>query len=113
MFKYTGVAAVLAATYNIQGAIELTALLLIALASVFYIMTFRLFCGLSQAALVDGANILHVVTIYMIYVTMAAVTYMGPYSYIALVALPWLLIQGCINILTILIKLEIVGVQRK
>ncbi len=113
MLKYLGVAAIMAATFNIQGGLELVVLILSCLAVMFYIVAFRLFTGLSQAVLIVDANILQVITVYMIYITMAIIAFKGGYQPAVYVATPWLVIQGIINILTILIKLDIIGIQRK
>lgn len=113
MLKYLGVAAILAATYGVTGGTESVAIILSLLALMFYIMAFRLFCGLSQATLVNDINILQVITIYMIYVTMGIITFMSDYSLVTYFALPWLAIQAAINILSILIKLDIIGIEHK
>jgi hypothetical protein len=111
MIKYLGVAAALAATYGIEGAIEVTTFFLALLASMFYFVAFRLFTGLSQAALSTDFDVLHMLMVYMIYITMATLVYMSPYSYIAFVALPWLIIQGSANILSLLVKFDIIGIK--
>lgn len=113
MLKYLGVAAILAATFNLPGGLELVVFIMSALALMFYIMTFRLFTGLNQAIISDDVNILQVITVYMIYITMAIVAFMGGYQLVVYVALPWLTIQVFINVLSILIKLDIIGIQRK
>ena len=113
MIKYIGAAAALAAAYGIEGALQVTAIALGLLAAIFYFMTFRLFTGLSQAMLMKDFDVLSMITIYMIYITMAVIVFMSPYFYVALVAAPWLLIQTGINILSILIKLDIVGIEHK
>ena len=113
MIKYLGAAAVLAAAYGIEGAIEVTSVTLALLASMFYFMTLRLFTGLSQATLVENVDVLKMTTIYMIYVTMTAVVFKSEYSYIALIAMPWIAIQTLINVLSVLIKLDIIGINHK
>lgn len=113
MLKYLGVAAIMAATFNLPSSLEAVVLILSLLATTFYIMAFRLFSGLSRAVLVDDANILQVITVHMIYITMAVIAFMGGYQIAVYIALPWLAIQGLINILTILIKLDIIGIQNK
>jgi len=113
MFKFIGAAAVLAAAYGINGAMEVTVLFLASFAALFYIMAFRLFTGLSRAELVEDIDILKMITIYMIYVTAAVITFSGGYTYVALLAAPWLVIQGFINILSVLLKLGIVGIHRQ
>lgn len=113
MIKYIGAAAALAAAYGIEGAVEVTAIALGLLASMFYFMTFRLFTGLSQAMLIKDFDVLSMITIYMIYITMATIVFMSPYSYVALLTAPWLFIQTGINILSILIKLDIIGIEHK
>lgn len=113
MFKFIGAAAVLAAAYGINGAMEVTVLFLASFATLFYIMAFRLFSGLSRAELVDDVDILKMSTIYMIYLTSAVVVFNGEYSYVALIAAPWLIIQGFINILSVLLKLGIVGINKQ
>jgi hypothetical protein len=113
MIKYIGAAAVLAAAYGINGALEVTAAALVLLALIFYTMAFRLFTGLSQAVIVKDFDILRMLTIYMIYVTMLIVVFMSPYFYVALIAAPWIAIQTFINILSILVKLDIIGIEHK
>jgi len=113
MIKYIGAAAALAAAYGIEGALEVTAIALGLLASMFYFMTLRLFTGLSQAMIMKDFDVLSMITIYMIYITMAVIVFMSPYSYVALLAAPWLTIQTAINILSILIKLDIIGIEHK
>lgn len=113
MIKYIGAAAVLAAAYGINGALEVTATALVLLALIFYAMAFRLFTGLSQAVIVKDFDILRMLTIYMIYVTMLIVVFMSPYFYVALIAAPWIAIQTFINILSILVKLDIIGIEHK
>lgn len=113
MIKYVGAAAVLAAAYGIQGAIEVTTIMLVLFASMFYIAAFRLFVGLSQAALITNVDLLKMITIYMIYITMAVAVFMSPYSYIAIFAAPWLVIQTAINILSALVKVGVIGIERK
>ncbi len=113
MIKYLGAAAVLAAAYGIEGAIEVTTVILALLASMFYFMTLRLFTGLSQATLVENVDVLRMATIHMIYVTMTTVVFMSEYSYIALIAMPWIVIQTIINVLSVLIKLDIIGINHK
>lgn len=113
MIKYIGAAAALAAAYGIEGALEVTAIALGLLASMFYFMTFRLFTGLSQAMIMKDFDVLSMITIYMIYITMAVIVFMSPYSYVALIAAPWLVIQTAINVLSILIKLDIIGIEHK
>ena len=113
MIKYLGVAAALAAAYEVELGIEATAFLLALLASMFYFVSVRLFTGLSQAALSTDFDVLHLVMAYMIYVTMAALVFMSPYAYVAFVALPWLVIQGSANVLSLLIKFDIIGIEDK
>lgn len=113
MLAYIGVAAIMAATLNVQGALELVVFILSSLALMFYIVAFKLFAGLSQSVMTDGVNILQVITIYMIYITMATVAFMGGYQLPVYVALPWLVIRGFINVLSILIKLDIIGIKHK
>lgn len=113
MIKYLGAAAALAAAYGIDGALEVTAIALGLLAFLFYTMAFRLFAGLSQAMIMKDFDILSMITIYMIYITMATIAFMSPYSYVALLAAPWLVIQAFINILSILVKLDIIGIEHR
>lgn len=113
MIKYIGAAAALAAAYGIDGALEVTAIALGLLALLFYTMTFRLFTGLSQAMIMKDFDVLSMITIYMIYITMATIVFMSPYSYVALLAAPWLVIQTFINILSILVKLDIIGIEHR
>lgn len=113
MIKYIGAAAALAAAYGIDGALEVTAIALGLLAFLFYTMTFRLFTGLSQAMIMKDFDILSMITIYMIYITMATIVFMSPYSYVALLAAPWLVIQTFINILSILVKFDIIGIEHR
>ena len=113
MIKYIGAAAALAAAYGIDGALEVTAIALGLLACLFYTMTFRLFTGLSQAMIMKDFDVLSMITIYMIYITMATIVFMSPYSYVALLAAPWLVIQTFINILSILVKLDIIGIEHR
>lgn len=113
MIKYVGAAAALAAAYGIDGALEVTAIALGLLAAMFYFMAMRLFTGLSQAMLLKDFDVLSMITIYMIYITMATIVFMSPYSYVALLAAPWLAIQTMINILSILIKLDIIGIEHR
>lgn len=113
MIKYIGAAAALAAAYGIEGAVEIMVVALGLLAAMFYTMTFRLFAGLSQATVNGDPDLLHMATIYMIYITMAVLTFYSPYAYVALIALPWLVIQTAVNILSVLIKLDIIGIEHK
>jgi hypothetical protein len=113
VIKYLGVAAALAATYGVEWAIEFTAILLAILASMFYFIAGRLFTGLSQAALSIDFDVLHLLMVYMIYVTMTVLVFMSPYSYVAFVALPWLIIQGYANVLSLLVKFDIIGIEDK
>ena len=113
MIKYIGAAAALAAAYGINGALEVTTIALALLASMFYLMTFRLFTGLSQAMIIKDFDVLSMITIYMIYITMATIVFMSPFSYVALLAAPWLAIQTLINILSMLVKLDIIGIERR
>jgi uncharacterized radical SAM superfamily protein len=113
MLKYLGVAAVIAATYKLPYGIESAVTILAVLASMFYTMAFRLFTGLSQAELVEDVDILKMITIYMIYVTLAVVVFMSPFAYVTVFALPWLAIQTVINIISILLKLDVIGIKRK
>jgi hypothetical protein len=113
MIKLISVAAIMAATYHVQGAIEAVVVILSLLAFVFYTMAFRLFVGLSQAELISDANILQVVTVYMIYITMAIQAYMSDYTAVVYMVAPWLIIQALINVLTIMIKLEFIEIRRK
>jgi hypothetical protein len=111
MIKYLGAAAALAAAYGVEGAIELTAIALAALASMFYFLTTRLFIGLSQASLVKDVDVLYMSMVYMIHVTMAALVFISPYSYVAFIALPWLVIQGIANMMSVLLKLDIIDIH--
>jgi hypothetical protein len=111
MIKYLGAAAALAAAYGVEGAIELTAIALAMLASMFYFLTTRLFIGLSQASLVKDVDVLYMSMVYMIYVTMAALVFISPYSYVAFIALPWLVIQGIANTMSVLLKLDIIDIR--
>jgi hypothetical protein len=111
MIKYLGAAAALAAAYGVEGAIELTAIALAALASMFYFLTTRLFIGLSQASLVKDVDVLYMSMVYMIYATMAALVFISPYSYVAFIALPWLVIQGIANMMSVLLKLDIIDIH--
>lgn len=113
MIKIFGLAAVLAAAYGVEGGYEAAAIMLCFMASLFYLMAFKLFAGLSQAMVTGNVDILYMITAYMTYFTMAVVTFYGPYSYVALIALPWLTIQALINMLAVLIKLDIVGINPK
>lgn len=113
MIKYIGAAAALAAAYGISGALEVTVVALALLAFMFYIMAFRLFAGLSQAMILKEFDVLSMITIYMIYITMAVIVFMSPYSYVVLLCAPWLAIQTLINILSILVKYDIVGIEHK
>lgn len=113
MIKYIGAAAALAAAYGINGALEVTVIALGLLASMFYIIAFRLFTGLSQAMIIKDFDVLSMATIYMMYFTMAVIVFMSPYSYVALIAAPWLAIQACINILSILVKFGIIGIEHR
>lgn len=113
MLKYFGVAAVLAATYQVPYGLEVSASILSFFALLFYTMAFKLFTGLSQAELVEDVDILRMITIYMIYITLASVVFLSQYQYIAVFAMPWLIIQGMINALLVLIKLDIIGIKRK
>lgn len=113
MIKYIGAAAALAAAYGIDGALEITTIALAVLAGMFYFMAFRLFTGLSRAVVVQDADILAMMTIYMIYITMTIIVFVSPFSYVALLASPWLFIQTMINVLTILIKLDIIGIEHR
>ena len=113
MIKYIGAAAALAAVYGIDGALEITVFALGLLAALFYSMAFRLFTGLSQAMIIKDFDVLQMITIYMIYTTMATIVIMSPYFYVALLAAPWLAIQACINVLSLLVKLDIIGIERR
>lgn len=111
MFKFIGVVAVLATTYQLPYALEVTASLLLIMCMIFYSLAFKLFVGLSQSALVEEVDILKVLTTYTIYVLMGVVTYQSQYYYIALVAAPWFIIQGLINALSILITLGFIEIK--
>ncbi len=113
MFKYLAVAVVLAATYKLPYSVEVAVIMLSFFATTFYVMTFRLFTGLNTAQLSDDVDILKVITIYMIYVSLAVVVFLSQYQYIAILAMPWLGIQFVINALSILIKLDIIGIKHK
>ncbi len=113
MIKYIGAAAALAAAYGIPGGLEVTIVALALLALMFYIMVFRLFSGLSQAMIIKDFDVLSMITIYMIYITMAVIVFMSPYWYVVLLCAPWLVIQTFINILSILVKYDIVGIEHK
>ncbi len=115
MIKYICAAAVIAAAYGVTGAVEVTAVTLSALAAMFYFMTFRLFIGLSRAELVNPENldVLKMAVIYMIYFTATVVVFYSPYSYIALLAMPWVAIQTSINILSVLIKSGFIGINHQ
>lgn len=113
MFKFVGAAAVVAAAYGIDGGVEVTAVMLASFATLFYAMAFRLFTGLSQAELVEDVDLLRMTTIYMIYLTSMVVVFKSDYYYIAIWSLPWLTIQTVINILSVLIKLDVIGIKRK
>lgn len=113
MFKYLAVAVVLAATYKIPYSVEVAALILGFFATTFYAMAFKLFAGFNNAQLADNVDILKVITIYMIYVSLGAIVFLSQYQPIAFFALPWLGIQLVINILSILIKLDIIGIKHK
>jgi len=113
MLKYIGVVAVLAATYQVPYGLEAAASILSLLALSFYAMAFRLFTGLSQAELVEDVDILRMFTIYMIYIALASILFFSQYQYVTVFALPWLGIQTVINTLSVLIKLDIIGVKRK
>lgn len=113
MIKYLGAAATLAAAYGIEGALEVMVVAYATLACIFYAMAFRLFAGLSQAMITGTFDVLHMTTVYMIYVTMTALTLNSQYDYIAFMAMPWIAIQTVINILSVLIKLDIVGINHK
>lgn len=108
MIKYLGAAAALAAAYGITGALEVTMIALIVLASLFYVMAFNLFIGTSRSVIAGKTDVLHMITVYMIYVTMTTVVFMSDYSWVAFMALPWLLIQTGINIVSLLVKFEII-----
>lgn len=113
MIKYIGAATALAAAYGIEGALEAMVLCYMALAFIFYMMTFRLFIGLSQAMLSSSFDTLQMITIYMIYITMTVITFNSEYDYISYIAMPWIAIQTAINILSILVKLDIIGIHHK
>jgi hypothetical protein len=113
MFKYLAVAVVLAATYKLPYSVEAAAAILSFFATTFYVMTFRLFTGLNNAQLSDDVDILKVITIYMIYISLGAIVFLSQYQYIAFFALPWLGIQLLINALSILVKLDIIGIKNK
>lgn len=111
MIKYLGAAAVLAAAYGVEGAIEVTAVFLAVLASMFYFVATRLFIGLSQAMLTKDVDVLYMTMTYMIYITMAALVFVSPYSYVVFIALPWLVIQGIANTMSVLLKLDIIDIR--
>lgn len=115
MIKYICAAAVLAAAYGINGAVEVTTISLAMLATIFYMMTFRLFVGLSRAELVKPENldVLNMAVVYMIYFTSTVVVFNSPYAYVAFLAMPWVAIQGLINLLSVLIKLDIIGINHQ
>lgn len=109
--KYIGLVTILAASFKVEGAIELASFILAALAIMFYFLSFQVFAGLSQTSILKDFDVLRMITVYMINVTMIIGVFMSPYSYVAIFALPWMIIQTLINTLSVLVKYDIVGIR--
>jgi hypothetical protein len=109
--KYIGLITIVAASYKVEGAIELASFILAALAIIFYALSFQVFAGISKTSILKDFDVLRMITVYMINVTMMIGVFMSPYSYVAIFALPWIMIQTMINTLSLLVKYDIVGIR--
>lgn len=108
--KYLGLVTILAASYNVEGAIELASFILAGLSVMFYVLAFQLFAGLSKTSILKEFDLSKMILGYMINITMLIGIFMSPYSYVAIFALPWIIIQTLINGLSVLVKYEIIGI---
>lgn len=113
MFKLISVIAILAATYQVQYSIELVTLLILLISTLFYGLAFKLFVGLLQSIILKEVDILGVLTSQMIYFIMMLLTYQSQYYMVALIALPWLIIQTLINTVSILITLGYIEIRQE
>jgi hypothetical protein len=113
MIKYTGAAAVVAAAYGINGAIELTAILFTLNMCMFYFVITKIFIGLSQSLLSKDVDILYMTMIYMIHFTMGVAVWMSEYSYLALIGAPWMFINGISCLMSALYKMEVIDIKNK
>lgn len=109
--KYIGLVTIVAASFKVEGAIELASFILAALSIIFYGLAFQVFAGLSKTAILKDFDLPRMITAYMINVTMLIGVFMSPYSYVAIFALPWMIIQTLINTLSVLVKYDIVGIR--
>ncbi len=107
--KYLGLITILAASYKVEGAIELASFILAVLAIIFYGLSFQVFAGISKTSILKDFDMLRMITVYMINITMIIGVFMSPYYYVAIFALPWMGIQTMINTLSVLVKYDIVG----
>jgi hypothetical protein len=98
------VVAILATSFNVQGSQEVLALMVAFIASMFYGLIARLMVGLSQAELNHNVDLQRMLTSYFVQVTSVVLVVMGPYSYIAYMAIPWIGVATFSNTLSVLAK---------
>lgn len=105
--------AILATSFNIQGAQEALAVIVSGVALMFYGLMCRLMVGLSHAELNHNADLHKMLISYFIQVCGVTILFLGPYYYITLLAAPWVAIATFSNFLSVLAKFGYVEIRNR
>jgi len=113
MLKYVSLALILAYTYLGQ---EWTATVLAYMtgfyAMIFYGLMFYLITGLKQSTLDPDFDIMTSMTTRLVHIGSVAFLWLAGFQMVAIFALPWIIVMTLAGLLSILVKKEIMEIQK-
>lgn len=113
MLKYVSLALILGYTYlGIEWAPTVLAWMIGIFASIFYLLMFYLITGLKQSSLDPNFDIMGALTNRLVQAGSVAFLWLTGYQMVAIFALPWIVVMTLADLLSILVKKEIMEIHK-